>query len=152
MLEYFPNIPPFQDLESAQIDLLKPLFEEFTCPANRTVFEQGEPANFLYFLIKGKVAIRFKPYDSPSIILTHLQSGDVFGWSAVIGSATYTSSIISESSLETLRIRGSILLKLVREHPDTGKIIMDYLANVVSSRWKNAHAQVQTLLNSNQSH
>jgi len=41
-------------------------------------------------------------------------------------------------------------LTLVREHPETGKIIMDHLASVVSSRWKNAHSQVQSLLNSDQ--
>lgn len=150
MLESLPNIPPFQSLDAAQIALVKPLFEEFTCPPDTTVFEQGEPASFLYLLIKGEVAIRYKPYDSPSITLTHLHSGDVFGWSAVVGSSTYTSSIICESQLEALRIRGVYLLTLVREHPETGKIIMDHLANVVSSRWKNAHEQVQLLLNTDQ--
>jgi CRP-like cAMP-binding protein len=74
----------------------------------------------------------------------------VFGWSAVIGSTHYTSSIISESQVEALRIRGNYLLALVREHPETGKIIMDRIASVVSSRWKNAHEQVQLLLNSDQ--
>jgi CRP-like cAMP-binding protein len=148
MLKSLPNIPLFQNLEPAQIALLKPLFELFICPPDTTIFEQGEPANYLYYLIKGDVAIRYKPYDSPLITLTRLHGGDVFGWSAVIGSTYYTSSIISESQIEALRIRGIYLLTLVREHPETGKIIMDYLANVVSSRWKNARAQVQSLLNS----
>ena len=131
--------------------MLKPLFEQFNCPADTTVFEQGEPAIYLYLLIKGDVAIRYKPYDGPPITLTHLHGGDAFGWSAVIGSTYYSSSIISESHIEALRIRGTYLLALVREHPEAGKIIMDQLANVVSSRWKNAHVQVQSLLNSDQS-
>ena len=151
MLESLPNIPFFQNLESAEISLLRPLFEQFNCPADTTVFEQGEPAIYLYLLIKGDVAIRYKPYDGPPITLTHLHGGDVFGWSAVIGSTYYSSSIISESHIEALRIRGTYLLTLVREHPEAGKIIMDQLANVVSSRWKNAHVQVQSLLNSDQS-
>jgi len=150
MLESLPNIPLFQNLEPAQISLLKPLFEQFTCPPDTTIFEQGEPASYLYLLIKGKVEIRYKPYDSQPITLTHLRGGDVFGWSAVVGSTNYTSSIISESQIEALRIRGIYLMALVREHPETGKIIMDHLASVVSSRWKNAHAQVQSLLNSDQ--
>ena len=149
MPESLPNIPLFQNLEPAQIALLKPLFEPFACPPDTTIFKQGDPASYLYYLIKGEVAIRYKPYDSPPITLTHLRGGDVFGWSAVTGSTTYTSSIISETPIETLRIRGNYLLALVREHPETGTIIMDRLASVVSSRWKNAHAQVQSLLNSN---
>lgn len=148
MLDILPNIPLFENLDPAQITLLKPLFEQFIRPANTTIFEQGEPASYLYLLIKGEVIIRFKPYDTPPITLTRLRAGDVFGWSAVLGSTHYTSSLVSETEIETIRIRGSHLLALVRDHPETGKIIMDRLANVVSSRWKNARTQVQALLNS----
>ncbi|MBK9601398.1 MAG: cyclic nucleotide-binding domain-containing protein [Anaerolineales bacterium] len=148
MLDILPNIPLFENLDPAQIALLKPLFEQFIRPANTTIFEQGEPASYLYLLIKGEVIIRFKPYDTPPITLTRLRAGDVFGWSAVLGSTHYTSSLVSETEIETIRIRGSHLLALVRDHPETGKIIMDRLANVVSSRWKNARTQVQALLNS----
>ena len=148
MLDILPNIPLFENLDPAQIALLKPLFEQFIRPANTTIFEQGEPASYLYLLIKGEVIIRFKPYDTPPLTLTRLRAGDVFGWSAVLGSTHYTSSLVSETEIETIRIRGSHLLALVRDHPETGKIIMDRLANVVSSRWKNARTQVQALLNS----
>ncbi len=147
MLESLPIIPLFQDLTPDQVALLKPLFEHYTSPEEAVVFEQGGPAIYLYLLIQGDVSIRYKPYDGPPITLTRLHAGDVFGWSAVVGSTYYTSSIISESKIEAIRIRGKHLLALVREHPETGEIIMDRLARVVSSRWQNAHAQVQSLLN-----
>ena len=150
MTESLPYIPLFQDLDSTQIDLLKPLFEQYTCPANTVVFEQDAPATYLYLLIKGEVAIRYKPYDGPTITLTHLRVGDVFGWSAVVGSPHYTSSIISETEVEAIRIRGDHLLKLSSDAPETGKVVMDRLARVVSPRWGNAQAQVQSLLNSDQ--
>ena len=70
MLDSLPFIPLFQDLNENQIALLKPLFEQYTCPAETLVFEQGGPATHLYLLLKGEVAIRFKPYDGPPIILT----------------------------------------------------------------------------------
>lgn len=150
MLESLPYIPLFQDLDPAQIDLLKPLFEQFSCPADTVIFEQGAPATYLYLLIKGEIAIRYKPYDGPPITLTHLRDGDVFGWSAVVGSTRYTSSIVSESQVEAIRIRGSHLLKLFSDAPETGRIIIDRLVRVVSPRWNNAHEQVQSLLNSDQ--
>jgi len=148
MLEILPSIPLFQELEPAQIELLKSLFEKFSCAPDVVIFEQGSPASYLYLLIKGEVAIRYKPYDSPSITLTRLRAGDVFGWSAVIGSPNYTSSIISETQIECVRINGVDLRTLIREHPETGAIFIDRLARVVSTRWKNAHAQVQSILNS----
>ena len=150
MIESLPYIPLFQDLEPAQTALLKPLFEQFTCPADTVIFEQGAPAIYLYLLIKGEVAIRYKPYDGPLITLTRLREGDVFGWSAVVGSPHYTSSIISESEVEAIRIRGSLLIKLFSDAPETGKVVMDRLARVVSPRWEDAQAQVQSLLSSDQ--
>ncbi len=146
MRESFSDILFFQNLEPGQITVLKPLFENYTCPPDTTIFEQGEPASYLYYLLTGDVAIQYKPYDSPLITLTRLHSGDVFGWSAVIGSSNYTSSIISETQVEALRIKSTDLLTLINEDPDTGKIIIDRIASIVSSRWKNANAQVQALL------
>jgi CRP-like cAMP-binding protein len=90
--------------------------------------------------------IVYKPYDGPPINLTTLKKGDVFGWSAVVGSRFYTSGAISQSRIEAVRIRGSELWGLVNKHPDTGRVLLDRLARIVSSRWKNAHAQVQALL------
>jgi CRP-like cAMP-binding protein len=150
MLETLPCIPLFQDLAPTQIVLLKSLFEQFTCPADVVVFEQGTPAIYLYLIIQGEVSIRYKPYDGPIITLTRLREGDVFGWSAVVGSFQYTSSIVSETPIEAIRIRGNDLIKLSTDSPETGKVIMDRLARVVSPRWKNAEEQVQLLLSSDQ--
>jgi CRP/FNR family transcriptional regulator, cyclic AMP receptor protein len=150
MLENLPNIPLFQDIDPAQLALLKPLFEQFACPPDTMIIEQGAPATYLYLMIKGEVAIRYKPYDGPSIILTRLHDGDVFGWSAVVGSPCYTSSIVSETQIDAIRIRRNDLLRLPNDSPETGKVIMDRLARVVSPRWENTHAQVQSLLSSNQ--
>ncbi len=146
MLENLPCIPLFQDFNPDQSLLLKTLFERFTCAPGMVIFEQGTPATYLYLLLKGEVSIQYKPYDGPVITLTRLRDGDVFGWSALVGSPQYTSAIISETEIEALRIRGKDLLKLSTDHPETGKVIIDRLARVVSPRWKNAKEQVQSLL------
>lgn len=150
MIEPLPFISLFQDLAPEQIGIIKPLFEQYECPLDTLIIEQGEPAIYLYLLIKGEVTIRYKPYDGQVITLTRLRGGDVFGWSAVVGSPFYTSSIISETHVEAIRIRGSRLIKLFQDFPETGKIVMDRLARLVSPRWKNAHEQVQSLLNSDE--
>jgi CRP-like cAMP-binding protein len=150
MLDTLPSIPLFLVLEQAQKDLLKSLFEPYSCPLETVIFKQGEPANYLYIIINGSVAIHYKPYDGPSLVLTHLRSGDVFGWSAVVGSALYTSSIVSESKMDSVRIQKDKLHALILDHPETGKIIIARLADIVSSRLKNAHEQVQSILRTDQ--
>ncbi len=150
MLDSLPRLPLFHGFGPARIALLKPLFETFICAPGTMIFEQGDPAQYLYLLLKGDVVIQYKPYDGPPIILTRLRAGDVFGWSAVVGSPKYTSSVVSESEIEAIRIRGNQLWEMVAEHPETGRLIIDRLARIVSPRWENAHMQIQSLLNSNQ--
>jgi len=147
MLDVVKQIPLFHDLSDEQLELLAPLLDVFTCPANHPIFEQNDPATYLYLLINGAVILHYKPYDGARMILTHLHSGDAFGWSAVVGSQIYTSGTLSETEVKAVRIRGSDLRKLCREHPRLGSVILDRLADAVSGRWKDSRKQVQAILN-----
>jgi len=142
------QVSTFAGLDDRDMELLTPLFEQFVCSAGMTVIKQGAPVDYLYLIIKGKVEVSFKPYDASAITVTHVEKGGLFGWSAVVGSEKYTSSIIAIEDLEAVRIRGSELRTLCAEHPDSGKAILDRLANTVSSRWKDAHAQVKSIISS----
>jgi CRP-like cAMP-binding protein len=148
MLNAIPYIPLFQDLPPAQTSLLQYLFEDFTCPSGTAIFEQGAMADYLYLMLGGRAAIHYKPYDGPALVLTRLSEGDVFGWSAVVGTLKYTSSIVSETPVAAIRIHGRDLWKLVENQPETGRIIFNRLAHNVSPRWKDAFDQIQSLLNS----
>lgn len=149
MLDILPAISLFQGFDSDQINKMKLLFEDFSCEFGQSIFNQGDSAKFLYIILNGDVAIRYKPYDGPPLTLTRLHAGDVFGWSAVIGSPKYTSSIVSETAVEAIRIQGKHLWTLAGEHPETGRALINRLALIVSPRWENAHKQIQSLLDSN---
>lgn len=144
MLDVLPRLPIFQDLNSTQVELLKSLFEPYNCPAEEVIFEQGMPATYLYLIVLGEVAIRYKPYDGPVITLTRLREGDIFGWSAVVGSLQYTSSIVSISRLEAIRIRGADLLRLSESVPDTGSLILERITRIVTPRWKKTETQLHS--------
>lgn len=146
MLHALSNVPFLQGLGADKLGLLEPLLEPYTCPSGTVIFEQGQPAHHLYLALRGAVEIRYKPYDGPALTVTRVGAGDVFGWSAVIGSAAYTSAAVCLKDLEAVRMRGSDLRALCTHEPETGKIILDRLARVVSSRWQDAHAQVHSLL------
>ena len=136
----------FNGLSENEINLLMPLLESFTCEAGTIILQQGSPAEFLYFLTNGIVEMSFKPYDGNPITVSHIEKGGLFGWSSVVGSKKYTSSAIAIDDVEAFRVRGVELRKFCREHPETGKDILEHLADGVSSRWKDAHQQVKSML------
>ena len=134
-------------MDTGQMEVLAPLFENIIYPGGGVIFEQGSPALFVYILVKGKAKIQYKPYDSPIMTLSRLGPGDVFGWSAVVKSPFYSSSAICSDEIEVLRIRGEELWKLVKKQPKTGKLIIDRLVDSVSPRWGHAREQIQEILN-----
>jgi CRP-like cAMP-binding protein len=136
----------FEKLDEDMINLLSPLFEQFSCQPGTVIFQQGDQAEFLYLVIGGKVDMSFKPYDGIPITITHVSKGGLFGWSAVVGSENYTSTAIAIENVEAFRVHGSELRKFCRENPEAGKDILERLADGVSSRWKDAHRQVQSIL------
>ena len=140
------HVPTLKDMNEESMNLLRPLFKPYSCRAGAMVIHQGERADYLYLIINGKVEVSFKPYDGVPITVSHVGKDGLFGWSAVVGSQTYTSSVTAIEDLQTFRIHGNELRKLCVDHPDAGKDILERLAGVVSSRWKNADEQVKSIL------
>lgn len=136
----------FNGLTEETRQLVERNFEPYTCPPGTVIFEQGDPATFLYLILHGSITVRYKPYDTPAIDLTQIPAGGAFGWSAVIGGPQYTSGAVAREHLQTIRIRGTDLRKLVTEHPKEGAELLDRLAQLVSNRWKDANHQVRAIL------
>ena len=140
------RVASFIDMDQEYVNLLQPLFERYSCPSGSTVIQQGQPAEYLYLIVNGKAQVTYKPYDGNSMTVAHVEKDGVFGWSAVVGSQTYTSSVIAIEYLDTFRIQGNQLRKLCIDHPKAGREILERIANMVSSRWTNSQEQVKTIL------
>jgi len=141
------TLPVFKDVNDSILRLIEPLFELYHFPAESSIFMQNDIANHLYLLVDGAVDVVYKPYDSPPMTIAPIRPGNFFGWSAVIGNIVYTSSAICQEDCEVLRVSGRKLRHLCKRHPTAGRIILQLLADSVSSRWANAQEQIQTLLN-----
>ncbi len=134
-----------RDLSAETLNLLAPLFEPCTCHKG-VVFKQGDPAIHLYFLKEGEIDIYYKPYDAPEIAITKVKENEIFGWSAISENTLYTSGASCREACSAFRIQGSALRELCLQHSQAGEILLDRLAESVSSRWKNAHTQVRDIL------
>lgn len=143
------DLPLFQGLSHQQLDLIRPLFVPSDCHPGTVLFEQGDPAIFLYVVVSGEVAIRYKPEDGHDLIVARVRAGGLVGWSAVIGRREYTSAAVCTHYSNLLRLRGCDLQILCDEHPETGYLILERLANVVAQRQGGPQHQVVALLETN---
>lgn len=136
-----------EDFSEEHVEVLKPIIEDVRFDIDQVIFYQGDPANYLYFVLDGKVSIRFKPEDGPELTVSDVDRGDVFGWSSALGSHMYTSSAICLESGLFIRVEGEDLKSLCQEHPETGILILNRLAGVIARRLRGTHEQVVALLN-----
>ena len=146
MLHSLEEITLFDGLSEETRRLVERHFEPYSCQAGTVIFEQGDPALFLYILLTGSVIARYKPYDAPPINLNTILAGGACGWSAVVGNPSYTSGAVARENLTAIRIRGMDLRELVARYPEPGKELLDRLATLVSNRWKDANRQVRDIL------
>ena len=110
------------------------------------IFEQGDPAHYLYIILEGAVEMVYKPYDGPPITITNQVEGSIIGWSAVIGNTTYTSGAVCKDDTLAIRMSKRDLQRLCEKDPEVCRIILNLLAESVSSRWHDAKSQIQVLL------
>lgn len=136
----------FAGLDSNQISQLTPFMVECRFGTDCVIFEQGQPAEYLYILLSGEVVIRYKPYDGPPLNVAHIEPGGVFGWSAALRRELYTSGALAVKESLTYRIRGSNLQVLRSQHPETAVILLDRLAGVIAERLRGTHTQVLGIL------
>ena len=145
-VEPFEQRPIFQGLTLDQIDLLYSVFIPWNCDADTMIFEQGEPAENLYVVVSGEIIVQFKPDDGPAILVARVQDGGVVGWSAALGSRSYTSGAMTTVDTRLLRVRGADLRALFGREPELGQMILDRLAGIIAERLRSTHAQVLALL------
>ncbi|MCI0521584.1 MAG: cyclic nucleotide-binding domain-containing protein [Chloroflexi bacterium] len=142
----FDQHPIFQSLSAEQRAVLRPLFTLEEYPAGTTLFTQGEPAEYLYMIVAGDAALRYKPDDGPVITLARVRPGGVVGWSALLGNHDYTSSAVCEAATVMLRARGAELRRLCGQDLQTGEAVVDRLAAAIAERLRSSHQQVVALL------
>ena len=147
MFKTLDSIPLFKGIDENILELLEPLFEPYSCAAETAIFEQGDPAHYLYLILDGTVEMVYKPYDGPPITINNHIEGSIIGWSAVIGNTTYTSGAVCKNDTHTIRMSKRDLHRLCAKEPEAGRIILNLLAESVSSRWHDAKSQIQVLLN-----
>jgi len=129
-----------------QVQSLLPLLEKRTFGKNIVLFKQGQAADMIYFLLKGKVVIEYKPYDGPEITVAHIEPGGVFGWSAALGRRNYSSAAITITDVEVFCISRKHLSEIYHRDPETGIILLETLAGGIAKRLNSTHEQILAIL------
>jgi CRP-like cAMP-binding protein len=132
--------PLFQGLSREALQRVAPFVTLAHFGAGDTVFKQGEPALFVYYLEQGEVALRLFPEDGGCLTIALVEPEGVFGWSAVLGRPRYTSFAECLAESQALALAGTQFRALVRAEPGLGRLLLGRLALALVGRAGGPHA------------
>ena len=133
------SVSAFHGLTDEELQQVMCCCEEIDLEGDTFIFKEKDPADHLYTLRQGKVAIRYKlPHrtlgnEHPIATIT---SGGTFGWSCLDSGARYRfSAYCVEDNSRALRCERSRLLEVLDRHHTIGYKIMKNLAVVAGARF-----------------
>jgi CRP-like cAMP-binding protein len=149
MVEYSDELQEccFNFLEKAETETLLTVMKRVSYESGTQVFKKGDPADCLYFLLAGRVAVQNKTgFGDRTQVVAILDPGAPVGEKGLLGGRTRGATLVAvkDSDFFTLS-RGSFEI-LVEEKPDLAIKLLRWLLNRVSLRLeKNSERLVHVL-------
>src|SRR5512143_1140732 len=106
---------------------------EETRAAGDMLFHAGEPAQYLYVLVQGRVRLSTLRGGG---LLSHIVSepGSAIGWSSMAGNGFYTGTVTFPEATRLLRIDRDELNRILEADPASGMAFYRHLAEVIGRR------------------
>ena len=105
--------------------------KRISCQEGQILFRTGDPTHHFYTLINGELRLLI---GNDQHVYTIRHSGDIFGWSSLVGGDTYTATALCTKPCEILRFDRDTLIDLLSRHPDSGFLFFRKLAEMLGKR------------------
>ncbi|MFH1242517.1 MAG: Crp/Fnr family transcriptional regulator [Pseudomonadota bacterium] len=121
-------------LEDQVLEKISPITQLRQFKENEVIYEEGQAADNLYFLKRGKVLQEVEVSEVMIISLGSIKPGYTFGWSALLGGTSYTTYAVCAELSEVLIMPGDRFHNLLDEDHAMGYIVMENLAKILKNR------------------
>jgi voltage-gated potassium channel len=115
--ETVAQVPLFGQLDASRIAAIAQLLRPQIIPALHVIVRRGEPADAMYFIMKGEVEIDL--YPTP----VHLKQGQHFGEIALLKKTNRTATVTTVTECRLLALDAHDFHRLMAQHPDLASAI-----------------------------
>jgi CRP-like cAMP-binding protein len=93
----------------------------------KAIFRQGDEANAVYYIDKGKVNITVASKQGKEGVIAILEPGEFFGEGCLAGQPLHMATATALSEAVVLRIEKETMVRLLREQPAFSQLFMGFL-------------------------
>jgi CRP-like cAMP-binding protein len=134
-------------LSDAMLDAIIPNLDILQYEEDDIIFQEGDSAERLYFLKRGKVLLEKRISDKISFAIGAVKPGHSFGWSAVLGrDMSYSTMTLCTEPSQIYSIRSDKIRNLLEKDHDMAYIFYQRLLWVVKNRLDHRTSQFVTVL------
>ncbi len=146
--ELLRRYPFFGRLANDHLNAVAMLAEEVVYEADETIFETGQPADALYFLVEGCVDLHYIVVDEintelrKDFFISEINLGEPFGISALIEPYRYTGTVRATCASRVLKFDARGLRALCTVDPKIEAALMRQIAAAAMSRLYDTRVQL----------
>ena len=118
----------FSDLPSGELQRVLTLARRRTFGRGEIVFHEGDPADSLHLISKGRFAVRVTTPLGETAMLAIRGPGEAFGELALVSEAPRSATVAALEQTETYSIYRREFDELRREHPFVNRVLVAVLA------------------------
>jgi len=126
----------FKGLNDRELELIVKIAKEETVEADVRLFEEKANATDLYLVLEGMVDVKIKGVDDERITITHVEPGQILGWSAIVEPNVRTAGAWIQKKTKLIALRADSLKDLFEKNNHIGYRIMKVIASLISERLK----------------
>src|SRR3990170_6991557 len=97
------------------------------CSANHTIFMQGQPADSVFFLLRGKVKLAVASREGKEAIVATLGSGEFFGEGCLAGQPVRMATAISVEDCTLTRVEKPMMVRMLHEEIGFAEMFVTHL-------------------------
>jgi CRP-like cAMP-binding protein len=122
------SVPLFEGLPQRDLRRIAELAEEVWYPPGKLVIEEGKAPLAFYVIMDGHARVVRGPRRK---LLRRLGPGDYFGELSLIDNHPRSASIVSDTTLDTIRLKRSAFRTMLRSEPDVALRIMEGMTSLI---------------------
>lgn len=133
----------FSDLSEADLLAIAELCREETYREGDTLLVEGKPADILFVIERGKLALEKKvqlgQHSTPrNATIGYVGPGEIAGFSTLTHPHIYTTSVICVEPARVITIDSGPLRAYLQAHPEAGHKVMNRIAALIGGRYRSA--------------
>ena len=137
----------FKFLSEQEIAALCPYMELKKVAADTVVIKEGDPGDFMGFLVHGRLSVRKETaFPGKEVLMAILEAGSLVGESAIVKPSVRNATVVAVVDCELLILSHENMRKLNASNPALAVKVLERIIAVVSLRFSKVVERLSKLL------